>query len=257
MSVERLRWAPSALRHALAALTLGGALATGLSPVSFASAATAEAQERAVALYRKSQQLYKDGKFAEAAQLLREAYALSPDPVLLFNLGRACEAQQDLECAVDAYERYLSKSSPPDRAAIEARIANYRKALERKAVAEPVALPADAPERPRAVEAERSHVVPWIVTGAGGVAAFTGVVLLFVANGRHRSALAEPVQTTADEEQTSAQHTFTAGRATLLVGSAVAAIGGVWLLLDGPAERSTSALGVGFGFGAVRVTVTF
>src|SRR5215471_16097119 len=104
-----------------------------------------EASDRAYELYRQSAERYRAGQFKEAADLVRQAYAVRRDPVLLYNLGRACEGMGDLPCAIDAYERYLAASSPLDRGAIEQRIATFRAELaERPAKEHPPPPPAQA-----------------------------------------------------------------------------------------------------------------
>src|SRR5438132_8438537 len=79
---------------------------------------------RALALFADSDKAYKAGEFERAGELLRAAYDLYPEPILLYNLGRALESTNDHPGAIDAYERYL-KASPEakDRGAVERRIA--------------------------------------------------------------------------------------------------------------------------------------
>ena len=52
-------------------------------------------------------------------RLLRAACAIDPRPVLLYELGRACDLAGDLDCAVEAYGRYLAASpAAPQRAGV-------------------------------------------------------------------------------------------------------------------------------------------
>lgn len=239
---------PSPRWIARLAAVLAVAVACSASP---ALADEPDPQARAVALYREAQQRYKDGKFAEAAELLREAYRLSPDPVLLYNLGRACEAMQDLECAVDAYQRYLDKASPPDRAAIEKRIEADQRALAERKKLQTQTTPQLPPE-------EKPSVVPWFVLGAGLAAATTGVVLMAVGNGQHQTAIDDPVQRSAADEQATAERTFAIGRVTLIAGLVVAAAGGTWAILDRRSTKAASpSASVGVGLGSVRLDVRF
>ena len=100
-----------------------------------ASAAEQSPEDRQVAeLYQKSTAAYQSGRFEEAATLLREIYRRRPDPVLLYNLGRAMEGIGDLRGAIDAYQRYLGSAAQiSDRPAIEQRVNTLSLQLEEKA----------------------------------------------------------------------------------------------------------------------------
>jgi len=77
-------------------------------------------RERAVALFRESDAHYKRGEFERAAALLREAYALHPEPLLLYNLARALDGPGDFVGAIEQYERHLKLATGnPDRGANE------------------------------------------------------------------------------------------------------------------------------------------
>ena len=48
-----------------------------------------DAQQEAIALFQQSAEHYRAGQFQQAVDLLKRAYALKPEPVLLYNLSRA------------------------------------------------------------------------------------------------------------------------------------------------------------------------
>lgn len=106
-----------------------------------------ERRDRAMAMYEQSGTLYKQKKYADAAVLLREAYALEPAPVLQYNLARCLERTGDQEGALTAYEIYLrdSEEAAPHRAAVDARVAMLRRTVAQKRGAE------DAKKREAAV----------------------------------------------------------------------------------------------------------
>src|SRR5262245_66585058 len=127
--------------------TRDGVLLTALSLVLLAgistSPATAVAQSKgggsakdakaeALELFNQSADLYQQGKFDEAARLLERAYEIQPEPVLLYNLGRAYEGLGENQKAVEAYEHYL-KDEPKakDRGAVEHRIETLKAQIER------------------------------------------------------------------------------------------------------------------------------
>lgn len=87
------------------ALLLVSAPAAAQQP---AASADAPAQESFDTVYRRALEAYKAERFLEAADLLERAYALRPDPKLMWNIGRSLEAASEFERAIDAYERYLT-----------------------------------------------------------------------------------------------------------------------------------------------------
>src|SRR5689334_14972253 len=98
------------------------------------AATTAHAQEprdRAIALFEESQTAYNAGELERAVALLREAHDLFPEPILLYNLGRALEGLGQMAEAADAYEQYLEQATDvDDRAAIERRVETLRRNAE-------------------------------------------------------------------------------------------------------------------------------
>src|SRR5688572_634378 len=88
---------------------------------------------RAAELYKKSADAYLHGDFKGAITLLDEAYALDPQPVLVYNKARAHEGLGNTDEAVTLYEKYLSEEpNSPDRGAIEQRLATLKKQQEDK-----------------------------------------------------------------------------------------------------------------------------
>src|SRR5262249_39700820 len=136
---------------------------------------------QAAKLFRESARLYDEGRFVEAAELLREAYRRKPEPVLQYNLGRACAGMGDLECAITAYSTYVeTEPSLPDRAATEQRRAppNGQPKTQRGASAatqQPVA-PPPAQARPPRQRPAAASVAPWVVAATGVLGVAAGVV---------------------------------------------------------------------------------
>lgn len=71
------------------------------------------AKEKARLLSRTATMLAKDGKYAEAAGLYEQSYALDPDPILLFNIGVVLEKTGDLPRASESLRRYVDLESDP------------------------------------------------------------------------------------------------------------------------------------------------
>ena len=197
----------------------------------------AEAQHdaHAVELFKQSAERYREGKFSEAADLLREAYAREPEPLLLFNLGRACEGMGDAKCAVDAYTRYLQQKAPNDRGAIESRIATLKRQIEEHDRLEKSAAragtgappPPDQPAPPR-----KPSPLPWVVAGAGVVALGVGVSVGVAALHEHQTAVDDPTQRSRLAEQDKAKSLASTANVLVVAGVLVAAGGAGWGAYD-------------------------
>jgi tetratricopeptide (TPR) repeat protein len=211
----------------------------------WASPARADDREKALILFENSDKAYKAGKFEEAVALLREAYQLYPEPLLLYNLGRAQEGLGDTAGALESYEQYLKDAKEiKDRGAIERRIETL-KAQIAKAEAD-ARQRAEEEERRRREEEERKRnppppidtrtplekYGPWTTMGVGGAVVLTGVYFGVRASSRHDDALATPIQRDAAELQASAERSATIANVMFAAGGAVLAGGIVWKLLQ-------------------------
>lgn len=201
---------------------------------------------KALALFEKSDKAYKAGKFEDAVRLLEDAYKLYPEPILLYNLGRAQEGLGDVPGAIASYERYLREANQiTDRGAIERRIATLRaqqaardteakrladeetrrKQAEAQSAEEADRRRREAAQRPQ----ERSPVKtygPWITMAAGGAIVATGIVFGIHASSTHDDAVGAPVQRDALELQHSAERSATIAN-VLYVAGGLAIAGGI------------------------------
>ena len=249
------------LRPTLLGICLVAALA-GPAPAQSGPATSPRAE--AIELFKQSRAAYRQGKFREAAGLLRKAYVLDPAPTLLYNLARALESDGDFEGAVKAYRDYLAADpNAEDRAAIQQRIENLqtqlaeRQELERrlaeeraKRAAPPPAPAAAARATPAPAEARGPVVVPWVVAGLGGAGIVAGAVLGGLAKGKHGEAEDAPVQADAVTLDDEARGLARGANIALVAGGAVAAGGLIWGLVrvlsaDDPAEPPQVSLGLG------------
>lgn len=220
-----------------------------------ATVAYADAKkDKALALFEKSDKAYKDGKFEEAAKLLEEAYGLYPEPILVYNLGRAQEGLGDLEGAIASYEKYLQDGKQiSDRGAIERRIETLKGQIAARE-AEQKRLTDEEEKRKRAEEdkqraeedkrhaeeerqrLQREHAAgeasvlqtwgPWATMGVGGALLATGFYFGARASSTHDDAVATPVQRDAIELQRSAERSATIANVMFVV-SGIAIAGGV------------------------------
>ena len=77
-----------------------------LAVLALASVALA-ANVKATQLAKDGDRLYKEGKYREAADALKQAYELDKNPVFLFNIARAYDQAGDLQLALDTYRQYI------------------------------------------------------------------------------------------------------------------------------------------------------
>ncbi len=118
--------------------------------------ARAQDFEAASKHFAAAQKAYSEKAYHEAAHEFEEAYGLTKDPVLLYNIGESYQHAGDGHKAVDAYRSYL-KGSPPDADSIKARIAKIEKASY-KIADESVAPVAAAP--PPATDTQLPQALP-------------------------------------------------------------------------------------------------
>lgn len=114
-------------------LVVPAARAEGKRPAADPTARTA---------FEAGREAYVRGQFQDALAWFERAYALSPHPKLMFNIGRAADGNAQYARALEAYESYLASVGQEDnREFVEARIAKLKEAL-----AQPEAAAALSPE---------------------------------------------------------------------------------------------------------------
>jgi hypothetical protein len=100
--------------------------------LAIGSAALAVAQQpgdrtAAREAYARGQELFREGRFAEAEAAFRGAYEMIPLPVVLLGIAEAQERQDNIVGTVETLERYLAeRADAPDRAQVEERIGQLR-----------------------------------------------------------------------------------------------------------------------------------
>jgi len=215
-----------------------------------APAAVAQVKdEGAVAKFELAQEHYRRGRFADAVELLLELRRAHPEPVLLYNLGRAYEGMGQARRAIEAYEQYLAEEpNPPDRGAIERRVQTLRDQLAREAKAEREAKSRERLERERRerdAERERdigvSIPIASALTVAGVLGVGAGVVLGVLAVDRRDEADAEADQVAAFNGLEEAKDLATAANVAFVVGGVIAAGGATWLIVELVRREDTNA----------------
>lgn len=199
------------------------AIALAVGSVAYAD----DNRARALKLFEDSNKAYKSGQFEDAAELLRKAYALHPEPLLLYNLGRAQEGLGDRKGALESYERYLTEAKQvDDRGAIERRIATLREQLDTEAKLREQ--PPPPPPPPVDTRTPVEIYGPWATIGTGGALLATGVVFGIRSGAKHDDAIAAPGQRDAAELQASAESYATIANVLFVVGGLATAGGIGW-----------------------------
>lgn len=209
-------------------------LALVAAPASaYAEPAQAQAPEQ---LAKDASDAYKRGEFKRAAELYEAAYAVSKEPVLLFNLGRCHEAlgsAADLREAIARYRAYLAAASgTADTPAVTRRIETLEQQveiLERPPEQQTIA-PPPPPERPA--------VLPWIIVGAGSAGLTIGIVLGALAEGGRADAQDEPVAVQGALLADEAEGFALAANVLFGVAGALTLAGGIWGVVDLATLRS-------------------
>ncbi len=207
---------------------------------------SSEDKQRAVELFKLSEEAYQQGRFRESAALVRRAYTLAGDPILLYNLGRALESAGDDDEAIDAFSRYLDEAkTAPNRGQVEQRLATLkrkrdeRKQLERAAQGtstsdpEPEEQlgegPADTPRE--SGDTRRRPIAPWIVAGVGGLVLLSAIGPAVLAENRTNEAEQAPSHREAVPLAEDADRFAKVTNGLLAAGGAILLGGLVWGLV--------------------------
>lgn len=141
-------------------------------------------ESEARAVFTRGRTAWNGNRYARAVELFNQAYALSPHPMMLINIGNAWLQLEQSDDARAAYERYL-ETAPPDaseREDVQTQLALID-ASAAAALAPPeepeepevtVAVAADEPPAPGFEPLDR-HLWTWVALGGTVVAsAFAG-----------------------------------------------------------------------------------
>jgi tetratricopeptide (TPR) repeat protein len=245
-------------------------------------------REQARALYDEGLRHYNVAEYAAAIEAFKQAYLLSGDSHLLFDVGQAYRLSGDCEQALRFYKNFLRENPhTANLAEVDAAIARCEKApapapaavtpaplapppaVEQPApaaVAPPYPVPADvqrpAEPAPRPAQPGRNKRVAGVTVGLlGATATGVGVVLGLAARSKLDDLHGQGGEWTAADQQSerSAKRMATAGQVLTGVG-ATTVVAGVALYLLGVTERrsgGTVAVAAGPGTGGVVWTCAY
>jgi len=237
-----------------------------------ANTVTQRDRTKAQDLFKRSADAYRKGDFKEAIDLLTQAYALDPQPVMIYNLARAHEGLGNTDAAIDNYEKFLTQEpKTPDRGAIEQRLTTLRRQRDernaQKTAPAPTSPPASSgtttqssasasaapppppPPQPEPPPRAPSNM-PYILGGAGLVGLGVGTVFGIVASSHESDAKSEPVQQKAIDDRDSGKTAATLANVSFVIGGVLVVAGVTWFVLDRSSKKS-SATGLLVGPGYV------
>ncbi|MBZ0120522.1 MAG: tetratricopeptide repeat protein, partial [Sandaracinaceae bacterium] len=113
---------------------LAVALATIVSLCPLTALGQDSDNERARVHFSSGRSYFDEGNYERALEEFQQAYALSPLPLMLFNIGTTQERLGMLREAADTFERFLREVPDADnRDVLTRRIANLRSRADRVA----------------------------------------------------------------------------------------------------------------------------
>ena len=204
---------------------------------AFGQEAGAETEERAKLLFTNGSRLYEEGRYEQAIAAFEEAYDLSSQPVLLYNIANAWERLGDVPHALEALDRYRLYAPAEEQDVLLARAqALERRQVDVVAAPEPVGIGAAPVLPPPATRPVRRTFAPWVVASVGGVVAVAGSA---VAGGTWVSG-----QNDIDRNDRtgfdSVKPLNNAAFGTAIAGSAIGLGGVVWGVSRGPAAADVT-----------------
>ena len=199
------------------------------------------AQDDAQRLYMRGAAAYGDGRFAEAAALFEQAFALRPDAPLLYNLGRARDQAGEGAAALEAYERFLAAApDATERTEVEQAVARLRlQRAQQDELARTTAPPPPPREQaPRQARPARAPVaasvslVPWIIAGTGVATLIAASVTGVLAQNDYDAARTAPEHLRATQLEQSANDLGLVATILFVAGGVVTGAGLAWGAID-------------------------
>jgi tetratricopeptide (TPR) repeat protein len=202
--------------------------------------------------------LYQARDYRRAAEKFLQAYAVDPDPNLLFNIGRCYAALGDEPAAIDKYQAYLKAPSTDVHARAQAQAA-LQQLNQRRVEPTPVLVTVPSENSPASAStgAGRGRIIAgWVATAvfAAGTAVL-GVRALDSANKLKAARDAFPAN--GPDIASLASRTTTLTVSADALGAATALIGGLTLYWTFSGPSSSSELHAGLWPGGLRLSGSF
>lgn len=145
-------------------------------------AGVARANEAADELYKKGELLYVDRHYIEAAKMFEQAYAIDPDPAVLFNIAQAYRLGRACVQAARYYHEFLDKvPHPPEADKLQKYVADMDACAQAEAAGMKPQVIHDTKvvKQTEVVHEKRSLVLPLAIGGVGLVALVVGAAYTY------------------------------------------------------------------------------
>lgn len=150
-------------------------------------------EQRAQKLFQVGDDHYAAGRYEEAVAHFQQAYDLSPQPALLFNMANAYERMGEYEKAADHLRRYLESPKAEDVASVRERIRRLELSARASGTVSAESGPgagaspgsgsaAGVSARANAARAGRSRLLSYSLLAAGAAGIGGGVVFGLLSN---------------------------------------------------------------------------
>lgn len=227
------------------------AQSTAPSTAPAAAPSTAPSEDEAHRVFLRAAAAYGNGEFEVAADLFEQAYALRPEPQLLYSLGSARERAGRVVGAIEAYEAFLREvPDAEERPDVERSLDTLRRqrALEeeverRREVPVEIVVPT-SPARPTGL-----RIAAFSLAGVGVLTLGVGAALGLAANARYDDARDESQSHRATLRlEDEARRLGRSANALFGVGGVLTLTGIVWAIVElvlGGDDDSASGLRFG------------
>jgi tetratricopeptide (TPR) repeat protein len=247
-------------RRGLATLAFVGTLGLARGGVALGFVATlalapsnvlAQSDDEAHRVFLRAAAAYGNGEFEVAADLFEQAYALRPEPQLLYSLGSARERAGRVVGAIEAYEAFLREvPDAEERSDVERSLDTLRRQraleeeVERRREAPVEVVVPTTPARPAGL-----RVAAFSLAGVGVLTLGVGVALGLTANARYDDARDESQSHRATLRlEDEARRLGRTANALFGVGGVLTLTGIVWAIVElvlGGDDDSASSLRFG------------
>lgn len=218
------------------------------------------ARDAAIDLALEAQAHFDAGRVDETIEALLRARSLYPEPLLLYNLGRAYEAKGQEADALEAYRAYLRDlPDGPNAASLRARVTSIEASIADRERLESERAEEERrrrEEQRRRVEAEervtRISPAAWVVLGVGAAALAVGGGLGGAAISRREEANDSPSHAEAVSGFERAETLATSSTVLLIGGGVIAAAGLTWVIVSASRRNENAQASVSLGPGTVQ-----
>lgn len=174
----------------LVAVVVGGMLLSPIAASAQGRGTTASedaSRQEAKRLFNRGRIAFRAKRYEEAILRWQESYALSNEPLILWNIAKAFEALDQPAEALAYYEEWAPHASDDEKEELEAKITQLEAEVESLPPAptddanatEKPEVPKEKPEKGEA--SSPLQMAGWTMVGIGGAAIVTGIVLDVVA----------------------------------------------------------------------------